>query len=177
MASSNCPPKCTITEHPRTPYISLTSSLPMSQLPSLADGISQLFAVFSTTSPPSYPAGPPFFKYVAMPTDMAANQHLDMEVGLPVSAQYQLPGGSTLAQAGNNVENIELKLLPAGTYLETTHIGPPGGLQAATKGLLDYAEREKLKFDVLEDEGILARRDEGGNLEVGRCEKDVWVAR
>ena len=164
------------TTHASIPYLCHASSIPLADLPTLAHKIPQLFAFLAATTPPTTPAGPPFFRYVAIPIGMGHNQLVDMEVGVPVPKGFSLAGINSSSYADTSM--FEVKSLPSGTYLETIHIGAPITLIDATRRYLQYSEEEGVEFDVQKSSsGILSKRDEGGDGEVRTQMKDRWVAR
>lgn len=163
--------------HPPVPYICFSSSIPFSQLPTLAQKIPQLFAILASTTPPTTPTGPPFFHYVAIPAGMGRNQLVDMEVGVPVPEGFELSALDSPDGAISG-EVPEVKYLPVGTYLETIHVGAPSTLMEATRKYLQYAEKQGLEFDVwMGAEGSLTERDKGGDGEIKTQLKDRWAAR
>ncbi len=84
---------------------------------------------------------------------MGAEDNFVVEVGIPVPEDYH--------KAADEGE-VKFSHLPAGKYLETTHIGAPTTLRGATKHLLEHAKDQGLEFDV-------ERGKEG--------ERDVWASR
>jgi effector-binding domain-containing protein len=133
------------------PYISLISTLPMTQIPTLAQKIPLLYQHLASTSTP--PTGAPFFRYIEIPLAMEPSEAFVVEVGIPVSSDY-----SKATDQGD----IKFSHLPAGKYLETTHVGAPMTLRNATKNLLEHARDNRLEFDVKTG---------------GAGERDVWVSR
>lgn len=108
---------------------------------------------------------------------MGRNQLVDMEVGVPVPEGFD---SSALDSSDGAIsgEVPEVKYLPAGTYLETLHIGAPNTLMDATRKYLQYAEREGTEFHVQKGaEGSLTERDRGGDGETETQVKDQWAAR
>ena len=169
-------PKYFTTNHPQIPYICFSSSIPFSELPTLAHKIPQLFAILASTTPPSPLTGPPFFRYITIPVGMRDNQLVNMEVGVPVPENFELSALDSSNDAATGP--LELKSLPAGTYLETIHVGATSTLLDATREYLQYAEKEGLEFDVQKaDEGSLTDRDRGGDGKEDTELKDRWAAR
>ena len=169
-------PKYYTTTHTAIPYICFSSSIPFSELPTLAHKIPQLFSILASTTPTTPLTGPPFFRYVAIPVGMRSNQLVDMEVGVPVPDNFSLSAPDNSPDI--NSAGLELKSLPAGTYLETIHIGAPSTLMDATRKYLQYAEKKGLEFDVQKaDEGSLTDRDRGGDGKEDSELKDWWAAR
>ena len=141
MASSDG--KYAVVHHPPITYLSYSATLPFSALPTLAHKIPLLYKVMQSTTPPTEPTGPPFFRYIAIPINMAGESMVEMEVGRPVPETFQLP------ELGQEDLTLEVKILPEGDYLETVHVGSPQTLMEATQCLLEYAERQGIEFDVL----------------------------
>jgi effector-binding domain-containing protein len=93
------------------------------------------------------PAGAPFFKYNVI--DMA--RELEVEVGFPVAHRV----------AGD--ERVLAGVLAEGEYATLLHTGHPDGLLDATTDLLEWADRQGLKWDV----GTTPRGDHwGSRLEI-----------
>ena len=88
------------------------------------------------------PAGPPFWRYVVI--DMDAE--LEIETGFPVASMVE---GDEQIQAG---------VLPAGDYATVVHTGHPDTLVTATRGLLDWAQKENLEWTPMEEPGAAGSR-------------------
>ena len=165
------------TTHPSIRYLSLSDTIPFSELLSLAHKIQQLFAYLASTEPPTTKAGPPFFRYVAIPVGMGASQPTDMEVGIPVPEGFSLSALSS-SEGSPDASKFEVKTLPAGSYFETVHVGAPKTLMDATREYLQHADKEGVEFDVQKAKpGSLTKRDEGGDGKAETQVKDRWAAR
>lgn len=79
--------------------------------------------------------GPVFFQYDVI--NMPGPMHI--RAGVPIA---QTVGDG---EVGDGVVRVDE--LPAGRYLTVRHIGHPSTLEAATAGLLDWAEEHGLEFD------------------------------
>jgi effector-binding domain-containing protein len=122
-----------IVERPEQPYVAVRSVVSMRTLGSTLPPL--LPEVFGWLGQHGHqPAGPPFWKYDVI--DMAAN--LVVEVGVPVVAPVSADG------------RMMAGVLPAGRYATVVHVGHPEGLQAATGALLEWADRQGLKWDMRE---------------------------
>jgi effector-binding domain-containing protein len=87
------------------------------------------------------PAGPPFWRYLVI--DM--EHELVVEVGFPLAAE--------VAGDGEGDGRVGTGVLPAGRYATVVHQGHPDELEAATAGLLAWAESQGLTFDKTEVDG------------------------
>jgi effector-binding domain-containing protein len=119
-----------IVERPERAYVGITRRVTMQTVAEIADRLPGIFA--SVNQRGIVPAGPPFFRYLAIDTDGG----LEIEVGVPVPANT--------AGEGDVVAGV----LPGGRYAVVRHHGPPDQLLGATAGLLDWAKERGLEWDV-----------------------------
>ena len=77
-------------------------------------------------------AGPPFFRYRVI--DMAAE--LTVDAGIPVAGPVEVSPPAFV------------ETLPAGRYVTLAHIGHPDELVGVTAGVLDWAQRQGLVWDM-----------------------------
>lgn len=84
------------------------------------------------------PAGAPFWRYAEFQAGELVE--VEVEVGVPV-ADAGTPGD----------ERVHPRVLPAGRYASTVHIGHPSELGAATAALLDWGKRNGIAWDMAED--------------------------
>jgi effector-binding domain-containing protein len=78
------------------------------------------------------PAGAPFFRYLVIGPGMTS---LTVEACVPVEEPVDL-GGEYLTG-----------VVPGGKYAMSTHHGAPDGLYAATAAVLEWGEREGVRWD------------------------------
>lgn len=119
-----------VVTHDPQRYAAVAVTVPMSDLGTTVPPLGQ--ELFSwLTARQVAPGGPLFWKYdlIAMP------ERLDLEVGIAVADPVE------------GDEHVRTGELPAGSYLETIHIGHPDGLEQATADLLAYAETNGMRFD------------------------------
>jgi effector-binding domain-containing protein len=124
------PPR--IVERPQQPYVAIGGQVTMQTIGAIADRLPEVFVWLADHG--LEPAGAPFLKYdlVDMP------RRLDVEVGVPVATAAE---GDGQVLAG---------VLPAGRYATLTHVGHPDELVGVTAALLDWADRQGLRFDMTE---------------------------
>ena len=123
-----------IIERAEQPYVGIGARVPMSQLGEVAHRTAEVFGWLAARE--LAPAGPPFFRYHVI--DM--ERQLEVEVGVPVQA----------AVAGD--DQVTAGVIPAGRYATVTHVGTPASLEAATAGLLDWAAKQGLRWDMTDGE-------------------------
>jgi effector-binding domain-containing protein len=132
----------TVVERKEQPYVSIRSSVPMRQLGELLPPLtSEVFAWLTTHG--IAPAGPVLWKYNVI--DMAGE--IEVEVAVPVE---KVPSG----ELRDKDDRIIVGVLPGGRYAFATHVGHPDSLEQATAELLDWADKEGLTFDVVQDNGV-----------------------
>lgn len=133
----------TIVEREAQPYVAITERVTMADigviLPDLHPQVGSWLSERSLA-----PSGAPFWKYDVI--DMSGS--MEVEVGVPVRA----------AVVGD--ERVRAGLLPAGRYATATFTGHPQGLEGATAKLLEWADKNDVRWD-------MARTDVG----------EVWGAR
>ncbi|MDT8912772.1 GyrI-like domain-containing protein [Amycolatopsis sp. PS_44_ISF1] len=75
------------------------------------------------------PAGAPFFRYLSV------GARLTVEAGVPTEGPVDLG------------EEYFTDVVPGGRYATSTHHGAPDGLHAATAALLEWGERQGVRWD------------------------------
>jgi effector-binding domain-containing protein len=120
----------TIVERDEQPYVAVSGQVTMQTIAAIADRLPEVFGWLDARG--LEPAGAPFFRYNLIDMD----RRLEVEAGVPVAA----------AAAGDG--EVLAGVLPAGRYASVTHIGHPDGLVGATAALLEWAERQGLRWDV-----------------------------
>lgn len=112
------------------PYVAIRRDVTMAQIPTvlppLHDELARWLAARGVTA-----SGPPFFRYLVIDMDAL----LSIEVGFPVASPV----------AGD--DEVTSGMLPAGTYVTTTHHGHPAGLEQATGELLAWADAQGVVWD------------------------------
>jgi hypothetical protein len=140
-------PTYTTIHHSSIHYISYHTTLPMSQLLTLATKhLPKLHKILDSTTPQTQRDDLAFFRYISIPSDMETGE-LEMEVGVPVHETYTLPSNVGIE------EGIKLGVLPEGTYFETRHTGPPSELRGVTSDFLQMAGIMKKEIDMERGEG------------------------
>jgi effector-binding domain-containing protein len=119
----------TIIERPDQPYAGMRRTITMSSFNEITDRIPELIVWLAGKG--AEPAGAPFLRLNVIDMD----NRLEVEAGVPVIedvfTEDPVFGG----------------VLPAGRYVDYTHLGHPDGLIDATAAVLAWAEREGLSFD------------------------------
>jgi effector-binding domain-containing protein len=118
-----------ITERGEQPYVAIRADVTMEQLPGLADRFGEVFGWLAERG--VAPAGPPFFRYNGI--DMA--RLLNVEAGVPVPAAVE------------GDDRVIARVLPAGRYGTSIHVGPYDGLIGAVDNLLQWADARGLEWD------------------------------
>jgi effector-binding domain-containing protein len=116
------------------PYVAIRRSVTMRTIPEIADRIPEVFAWLAARG--LEPAGAPFLRYRVIDMD----RQMDIEAGVPV------------ATAIEGDKHVISGILPAGRYATVTHVGPFDKLIDVTGGLLEWAAREGLAWDMAETE-------------------------
>jgi effector-binding domain-containing protein len=119
-----------IVERAEQPYVAVSGLVTMGTVSAAADRIPDLFGWLGTRG--IVPAGAPFLKYTVIDMD----REMEIEAGVPVT--------TPVAGAGD----VFGATLPGGRYATVTHVGSFDGLVAATAGLLAWAERQGLAWDM-----------------------------
>jgi effector-binding domain-containing protein len=132
-----------IVERDEQHYVAIRGTVTMDRIRQIADRLPEVFAWIAARN--VVPADAPFLRYVVIDTD----GELVIEAGVPIE------GPST------GEEEIIPGVLPAGRYASITHFGPFEELMDVTRGLLAWADKQNLEWDV---EG----NRWGGRLEVYR---------
>ncbi len=114
------------------PYVGIRRTVTMQTIGEIADELPGLFGWLAERGL-AYTAAP-FFKYNVI--DM--QRELQMEIGIPIEA----------ATSGDG--RVFAATLPAGDYATVTHIGHPDELEAVTAALLAWADREGLRWDMVD---------------------------
>jgi effector-binding domain-containing protein len=129
--SSPAPARPRVIDQAAQPYVYVRDTIAMTEFPRIADRLPEM--IMELAGQGVGVGGAPFFRYLLI--DMP--DRLDVEAGVPVDSTdgLRLPG------------DLRAGLLPAGRYATQRHHGHPAGLEAATAGLLAWAEREGLRFD------------------------------
>lgn len=125
-----------IIERVAQPYAGITSFVAVGSLGTAADRIPEVFAWLGVRG--VAPAGAPFFRYDV----------IDMERGFTVTV-----GVPVAAIGAEEPGEVAYGVLPAGRFASTIHVGPPDSLVGATRDLLDWADREGLRFTVEPGDG------------------------
>jgi effector-binding domain-containing protein len=115
------------------PYVAARGVVTMTTIGAVADRIPEVFGWLAARG--IEPAGAPFLKYNVI--DMQGQ--LEVEAGVPVAAAVDGADGEIFSA-----------VLPAGRYATVTHVGHPDDLMDLTAGLLDWAERQDLRWDMAE---------------------------
>jgi hypothetical protein len=135
------------THHSPIHYIAYHTTLPMSQLSTLATiHLPKLHKILHSTYPQTNRVGPAFFRYISIPFDMEDGE-LEMEVGVPIQEDYTLPSNIDIE------DGIKLGVLPEGNYFERRHTGPPSELRGVTFDFLQMANIMKQEIDMEREEG------------------------
>jgi DNA gyrase inhibitor GyrI len=113
-------------------YVGINRFVTMQTLAEVADTIPVILGWLAARG--VEPAGAPFFRYHA----------IDMERELEVEAGVPVPPGSAIPASDDEVTG---GVLPAGRYVTVTHVGPPDELVHATADLLNWADKQGLRFD------------------------------
>ncbi|WP_049560596.1 GyrI-like domain-containing protein [Nonomuraea sp. SBT364] len=121
-----------IIECPERHYIGIRKSITMTTFHLVADRIGELYGWLAARGTP--PAGGPFFRYLVIDMD----GDLVVEAGVPV--HEPVPGEGDII-AGT---------LPAGRYVQETHVGHPDQLVDVTDALLRWAREQGLSFAMSE---------------------------
>jgi effector-binding domain-containing protein len=111
-------------------YVGRRASIVMTDFAQLADHLPTMFGWLAERG--IAVAGPPFFRYRVI--DMSAE--LTIEAGIPVTGDVEVE------------EPTFVDSLPAGRYATVAHVGHPDELMAVTAGLLDWAQRRGLAWDM-----------------------------
>jgi effector-binding domain-containing protein len=119
-----------IVDREAQPFVGITRTVTMTTINEIADKIPGLVGWVIERG--QAPAGAPFLRYVVI--DM--ERELVVQAGVPVA--YPVEGDGT----------VESGELPAGRYASTRHVGHPVELEGVTARLLEWADREGLRFDV-----------------------------
>jgi effector-binding domain-containing protein len=135
-----------LVERAEQPYVAVRDAVTMQTIGQIADRMPEVFGWLAEHG--VEPAGPPFFKYDVI--DM--ERELQLEVGVPVTAAQQGSG------------DITDGVLPEGRYATVTHVGHPDDLVHATAGLLEWAERHGLEWDMTD----------GPDGEHWRCRLEIY---
>jgi effector-binding domain-containing protein len=120
----------TIVRLDEQPYVGRRESIPMTEFSRVADHLPTMFDWLGKRG--ITVTGPPFFRYRVI--DMSAE--LTVEAGIPVT-------GAAVVEPPTFVDR-----LPAGRYATVAHVGHPDELMGVTAGLLDWAQRQGLVWDV-----------------------------
>lgn len=118
-----------VVERPEQPFVGLTRTVTMSTISEVADELPRLLAWVGERG--CRQVGPPFLRYLVI--DMAGD--MVIQAGVPLDEPAAVDG------------DLEADVLPAGSYVTTTHTGPYEGLYDATGGLLRWAGERRLAFD------------------------------
>jgi effector-binding domain-containing protein len=132
-----------ITQRPEQPYVAVTGRVTMSTFGAIVDRMPEVFAFLAAQG--IAPAGPAFFKYNVI--DM--ERELEIEVGAPIAAA-DAGSDAVTGLAGAPPEALHSGVLPAGRYATVTHVGHPDELVDATARLLDWANRQGLRWDMVD---------------------------
>jgi hypothetical protein len=111
-------------------YVARRESITMTEFARVADHLPTMFGWLGERG--VVPGGAPFFRY----------RVIDMSAELVVEAGIPLPESIEVA------EPLFVDMLPAGRYATLTHIGHPDELMGVTATLLDWGQREGLRWDV-----------------------------
>lgn len=120
----------TITWLAEQTYVGRRESIAMTNFARVADHLPTMFGWLGGRG--IAVAGPPFFRYRVI--DMSAE--LTIEAGIPVTGAVEVDPPTFVDR------------LPAGRYVTVAHIGHPDELMAVTAGLLDWAQRQGLAWDM-----------------------------
>jgi len=132
----------TVVERVAQPYVGRRESVTMTEFAEIADHLPAMFGWLAERGVAV--VGAPFFRYRVI--DMSAE--LVVEAGIPVAGSVDV------------AEPMFVDLLPAGRYATVTHVGHPDELMGVTASLLDWAQRQDLRWDM-----------------TPTPEGEVWVAR
>jgi effector-binding domain-containing protein len=116
-------------------YLAIRGSVPMDDIPSIADRFGELFSLLAQQG--ISPAAAPFLRYLRI--DM--ERELTIDAGVPVDVEVSLDGAAA---------DVLTDVLPAGHYATVDHIGPYDRLVQATADLLDWAADNDIALDVQE---------------------------
>jgi effector-binding domain-containing protein len=120
----------TIVERPDQPYAGMRRTVTMSTFNEISDRIPELFVWLNGKG--VAPAGPPFLRLTVI--DMEGD--VDVEAGVPVATDVF------------SEDPVFGGVLPAGRYVDYTHLGHPDGLIDATASVLAWAAEQGLTFDM-----------------------------
>ena len=121
----------TIVHRDRQPYVGRRESVTMTSFSDIADHLPVMFRWLAERGVAA--SGAPFFRYRLI--DMAAK--LVFEAGVPVATPVEGEGP------------IFAGVLPAGRYVCVSHVGHPDELMGVTGALLDWGQRQGLRWDML----------------------------
>lgn len=121
----------TIVHRDKQPYMGRRESVTMTDFGEIADHLPGMFGWLNGRGVAA--TGAPFFRYRLI--DMSAR--LVVEAGIPVAAPVEEEGP------------IFAGVLPEGRYARLSHVGPPDSLMGATGTLLDWAQRQELRWDMV----------------------------
>lgn len=107
------------------------------------------------------PSGPVFFKYnfINMP-------ELEIDFGVPLAAEVAAPQG------------LVAGVMPAGRYVQATHVGHYDGLIEATGAVIDWAKAQGLSWDAIETpdgDHFVSRLESYPNGPDDEPDPDKWV--
>jgi effector-binding domain-containing protein len=128
--STHVTPSPRVVTRAAQPYVGTLHAVTMQTISDAADRIPEIIDRLAQRGVSA--AGAPFLRYRVIDTAGA----LQLEAGVPIAQPAEI--GADLSQS----------TLPAGRYAEVTHRGPFDRLPAVTAGLLDWAERENLAWDM-----------------------------
>jgi effector-binding domain-containing protein len=120
----------TIVERPAQTYAGMRRTVTLSTFNEISDRIPELFTWLDGKG--VAPAGPAFLRLTVI--DMANG--IDVEAGVPVV-------GDVFSE-----DPVFGSVLPAGRYVDYTHVGHPDGLIDATAAVLAWAADAGLTFDM-----------------------------
>jgi effector-binding domain-containing protein len=112
------------------PYAGRRESITMTEFARIADQLPPMFGALTEAGVEI--TGPPFFRYRVI--DMSAE--LVVEAGIPVSEPVGVD------------ESMFVGELPDGQYVTVSHVGHPDELMGVTAKLLDWAQQQRLEWDM-----------------------------
>jgi effector-binding domain-containing protein len=118
-----------ITERDAQSYAGMRRTITMSTFPEISDRIPELFTWLDGKGVAA--AGPPFLRLTVIDMDRTIEAEAGVPVATDVFSEDPVFGG----------------VLPAGRYVDYTHVGHPDGLIDATAAVLAWAEAAGLTFD------------------------------
>ncbi|RJQ87667.1 GyrI-like domain-containing protein [Amycolatopsis panacis] len=124
----------TVVARPEQHYVGYRTTVGMDGLREVAHRIAAIVGELAARGTP--PADAPFFRYLVLGPGMRS---LTVEAGVPVAAPVELGG------------EYFTGVVPGGEYVVETHHGAPDGLAAATAAVLEWGEREGVRWDRTED--------------------------